>query len=254
LRTELDSLNRRFTDAHPDVQGDQAEHRRLEEQRAQGARVDAQGSRGRERPAGTAIDRNPVSSRLRVSLADTEAQVASLRAKARVLRGAVRAASQRRASGAAGEAEYTQLNRDYEIQKKVYEVLLSRRQSATLGEGVQDFGGTAIPRDRSARVFAGPRASDRHHDDACRFAAALGAGLMAAFVASQLLGTFHDCASPARDHEAADPRHDHDAPVGGRQKAAPPIQHVVSLAVFASLLGAFVVAYAMSGVLARYVA
>ena len=253
LRTELDSLNRRFTDAHPDVQATKRNIDLLEEQRAQELASMRKAAGAAKGPAGTAIDRNPVFQQLRVSLADTEAQVASLRAKLASyeaqyaqLRNAARLVPQ-------VEAEYTQLNRDYEIQKKVYEVLLSRRQSATLGEGVQDFGGTQFRVIDPPRVFADPVPPTRTMMMLVAFAAALGAGLMAAFVASQLLGTFHD----ARSLREITKR-----PILGmitmlQSEAVRRLRRRYSILFaggVASLLGAFVVAYAMSGVLARYVA
>ena len=51
------------------------------------------------------------------------------------------------------EAEFTQLNRDYDVQKKTYESLLSRRESAAMGKDVQDTGGAQF------RVIDPPRVS-----------------------------------------------------------------------------------------------
>ena len=93
------------------------------------------------------------------------------------------------------EAEYTQLNRDYEIQKKTYETLLARKQSATIGEGVQDFGGTQFRVIDPPRVSPEPVPPTRTMLLGLAFVAAIGAGLLAAFVASQLMATFHDARS-----------------------------------------------------------
>ena len=51
------------------------------------------------------------------------------------------------------EAEFAQLNRDYDIQKKTYGDLLARREAATMGVDVQDTGGTQF------RVIDPPRVS-----------------------------------------------------------------------------------------------
>jgi hypothetical protein len=92
------------------------------------------------------------------------------------------------------EAEYAQLNRDYEIQKKTYETLLARRQSATIGEGVQDAGGTHSRGDRPARVSPQPVPPTRVALLALAFAAALAAACRG-LIASELMSTFHDARS-----------------------------------------------------------
>src|SRR5437868_2028346 len=51
------------------------------------------------------------------------------------------------------EAEFTQLNRDYDVQKRTYESLLARRESAAMGKDVQDSGGARF------RVIDPPRVS-----------------------------------------------------------------------------------------------
>ncbi|MCC6198220.1 MAG: chain length-determining protein [Burkholderiales bacterium] len=253
LRAELDNLNRRFTEAHPDVQATKKNIEILEEQRKQELASMRKAAESAKGPTATAVDRNPVFQQLRVSLADTEAQVASLRAKLASyeaqyaqLRNAARLVPQ-------VEAEYTQLNRDYEIQKKVYEVLLARRQSATLGEGVQDFGGTQFRVIDPPRVFSDPVPPTRTMMLLMAFAAALGAGLVAAFVASQLLATFHD----ARSLREITKR-----PILGmitmlQSEALGRLRRRYGMLFaggVAMLLGAFVIVYAMSGVLAKYAA
>src|SRR5690606_36673447 len=90
---------------------------------------------------------------LKISLAEAEANVASSRAKLASyesqyaqLKSSARLVPQ-------VEAEYAQLNRDYDTQKKTYETLLARRESANLGEGVQDAATTQF------RVIDPPRVS-----------------------------------------------------------------------------------------------
>lgn len=195
LRTELDTLTRRFTDEHPDVVATKRNIELLEEQRRQevaALRRAAAATKGSSDPN---VNRNPVFQQLKVSLSDAEASVASLRAKLASyesqyaqMRNAARLVPQ-------VEAEYTQLNRDYEIQKRVYETLLVRKQSATMGEGVQDFGGTQFRVIDPPRVLPEPVPPTRTTLLALAFAAALGAGLLVAFMASQILPTFHDARS-----------------------------------------------------------
>jgi polysaccharide chain length determinant protein (PEP-CTERM system associated) len=192
LRTELDSLSRRFTDAHPDVVQTKRNIEILEEQRKEEIAAIRRAQAAAKGSSEGSVDRNPVYQQLKVNLADAEATVASLRAKVasyeaqyQQLRNSARLVPQ-------VEAEYTQLNRDYEIQKKVYETLLARKQSATIGEGVQDFGGTQFRIIDPPRVLPEPVPPTRFALLGIACALSLGAGLIAAFVASQLLATFHD--------------------------------------------------------------
>ena len=195
LRTELDTLTRRFTDEHPDVVSTKRNIELLEEQRRQeveAMRKAAARRQSRPRPrrsqpgvpaaqgvAGGGRSERGVS--LRAKLSSYEAQYAQLKGAARLVPQV--------------EAEYTQLNRDYDIQKRTYETLLARRQSATIGEGVQDFGGTQF------RVIDPPRVSPQPVPptrtalllDGVRGGA--GGRTGGGFVASQLMPTFHDARS-----------------------------------------------------------
>ena len=76
--------------------------------------------------------------------------------------------------------------------RESYETLLARKQSATIGEGVQDFGGTQFRVIDPPRVVPGPVPPTRTMLLGLAFAAALGAGLLAALIASQVMATFHD--------------------------------------------------------------
>ncbi|MFO1412775.1 MAG: XrtA system polysaccharide chain length determinant [Burkholderiales bacterium] len=190
LRQELDNLTRRFTDEHPDVIQTKRNIELLEEQKRQEIAAIKKATAGK--PGEGNVDRNPVYQQIKVNLADTEATVASLRAKLASyqaqydqLRNAARLVPQ-------VEAEYTQLNRDYEIQKKVYETLLARKQSASIGEGVQDFGGTQFRVIDPPRVAPEPVPPTRSALLGIAFLVSIVAGLLASFIASQLLATFHD--------------------------------------------------------------
>jgi hypothetical protein len=91
------------------------------------------------------------------------------------------------------EAEYAQLNRDYDVNKKNYESLVSRRESATLsGEmqsvvGVSDFRLVDPP-----RVSSRPVSPNRRLLVPMALIAALAAGLLAAYLANEARPTFYD--------------------------------------------------------------
>ncbi len=191
LKADLDGLLRKYTEQHPDVIATRRLIEELEQQRREELKVLQRAASAGGRPV-ESIDRNPVFQRLRFSLAEAEANVASLRAKFSSyesqyaqLRAAARLVPQ-------VEAEYTQLNRDYEIQTKTYETLLARRQSATIGEGVQDAGGTQFRVIDPPRVSPNPVPPTRIGLLGIALVAALAAGIFASFVASQIMPTFHD--------------------------------------------------------------
>jgi polysaccharide chain length determinant protein (PEP-CTERM system associated) len=196
LRTDLDLLRRRFTDDHPDIVNIKRIISQHEEQRSKEveemSKLAATSSGQTPEPSAS---RNPVFQQLKVALASAEANVASLRAtlgsyenqQARLIRTARLVPEQ--------EAEFAQLNRDYDIQKKTYEALLARRESAALGEGVADAGGTRFKVIDPPRVVPQPVFPSRLVLFAVAFAGAVFAGFVASLAASELMPTFHDARS-----------------------------------------------------------
>lgn len=91
------------------------------------------------------------------------------------------------------EAQFAQLNRDYEIDKKNYEALVSRRESATMS-GEMEAGAGAV----EFRLIDPPRVSPRPVSPnrlllfPLTLAVALGAGLFLPFAASQMRPVFFD--------------------------------------------------------------
>ena len=85
-----------------------------------------------------------------------------------------------------------QLTRDYEVQKKTYENLLTRREAGAMGIDVQNAGGAQFRVIDPPRVSPEPVAPNRAALLGLAFAASLGAGLFASLVASQVMPIFHD--------------------------------------------------------------
>ena len=134
-KKQLDDLLRRYTDEHPDVVSTRRTIAQLEAQkrREQEARPQASGGKGRG-PAAT----NPVFQKIRFALAEAEANVASLRVRLAAQQSRldqVRAVASRAPEV---EAELSQLNRDYEVIRKNYELLVARRESAAMGERIDE--------------------------------------------------------------------------------------------------------------------
>ena len=190
-KAKLVEMLRNYTDQHPDVQGTRRVIAALEEQRKEDVQAREKAARAAPKSAESS-DRNPVFQQMRVSLADAEANVASLRARLGAyenqyaqLRTSARLVPQ-------VEAEFAQLNREYDVQKKTYSDLLARREAATMGVDVQDTGGTQFRVIDPPRVSPQPVPPTRLTMLAIAFALALAAGLLASFVASELMPTFHD--------------------------------------------------------------
>jgi len=140
MKRNLDGLLQRYTEDHPDVVGARRVIRELEDHRRR--LVDNYRKAGI--PLIQAASTGPrASEQLKVSLAQAEASVASLRARVgeysfryQQLREMARQAPQY-------EAELAQLNRDYEVNKKNYENLVSRRESANISGDMQAVSGVA---------------------------------------------------------------------------------------------------------------
>ena len=91
------------------------------------------------------------------------------------------------------EAEYTQLNRDYDINKKNYESLVSRRESATMsGEMDASSGGVDFRLIDPPRVSPKPVSPNRLLLLPLTLLLALVAGFFVPFAASQIRPVFFD--------------------------------------------------------------
>ena len=196
----LDDVRRRYTDQHPDVQIDGSTDRpaRGAEEGAVG-RAPKGGSRRRGGPATFApIDRNPVFQQLKISLADAEATLASARAKLAGYEAQYKALKAQAQIVPQIEAEFAQLNRDYDVQKKTYESLLARRESAAMGKDVQDSGGARFRVIDPPRVSPEPVAPRRIWLLVGALLASLASDVAASFFASQVMPIFHDAVRCAR--------------------------------------------------------
>jgi polysaccharide chain length determinant protein (PEP-CTERM system associated) len=132
-RTRLDDFLTRYTDAHPDVINTRRVVKELEAQLdREKAAFKASGGRG----ISAKLVPNRLHQELSVSLADAEARVASL--SARAAEAEIRIAQNRELSKTIPkvEAEFIQLNRDYASNKVNYEQLMTRRASAQMAESM----------------------------------------------------------------------------------------------------------------------
>lgn len=189
LKQSLDELLRRYTDEHPDVVSARRLIAALETERRQA--LEARGKLGPVR-SGSA-DRNPVYQQLKVNLAESEAAVAALRARVADHEARYSRLKERQRLVPEAEAELARLNRDYEVQKRNYEGLVARRESAVMSKELQSAEGIGeIKIIDPPRTSPQPVAPNRAALLPLVLAAALGAGLLASFAVSQLLPTFQD--------------------------------------------------------------
>jgi uncharacterized protein involved in exopolysaccharide biosynthesis len=115
-RKQLDELLRRYTELHPDVVATRRLITRLEEQKA--AEVEAKRRAAQGKPSRSTAQTDPIYQRVKLALAEAEANVASLRFRAgdtQVRLNQLRASVSRIPQV---EVEMAQLTRDYDSVKR----------------------------------------------------------------------------------------------------------------------------------------
>lgn len=189
-KRNLDALLQRFTDQHPDVIGTRRVIKELEEQKR--LEVAARKKAAAAHPT-VAANANPAYQQMKVALTEAEATVASLRVRVAEYDSQYRRAVETIKTAPQLEAELAQLNRDYEVHKKNYDALASRRESASLTGELESTSGVA-----DFRLIDPPRASNKPVAPnrllllPGALLISLVAGLAASFVASQLRPVFFD--------------------------------------------------------------
>ena len=181
LEKNLDVLRLKYTDSYPDVV---AAKRLIEELKAKKAKEAA-----KMRPA-SGLSQNTFYQQMNLSLAEAEADAASMKAR---LQGYQARYAQLKAQAdriPEVEAEYKQLTRNYEVYKKNYDSLLSRRESAKMsGEmeaktDVVDFRVIDPP-----RVPLTPSSPNRPMLNSLVLLGGIAVGIVLAFLRSQIRRT-----------------------------------------------------------------
>lgn len=191
INRNLDSLMQRFTDQHPDVIISRRQLKELEVQKAKEGEALRKVAAASQRPADANV--SLATQELSRMLATAEVQAATLRTRVSEFGSRLAQARDSMKTAPQLETEAAQLNRDYAINRKNYEDLVTRRQSAVMsGElevasGVADFRLIDPP-----RVTPKPVSPNRLAILPLALAAGLGAGLALAFLLSQLRPTFYD--------------------------------------------------------------
>ena len=192
-RKQLDELLRRYTDQHPDVAATRRLIAQLEEQRKQ--EIDARRKVAAQTPPKLSASTNPVFQRIKISLAEGEANIAALRGRLAETEG--RLAQLRAVAGKVPEieAELAQMNRDYDVLRKNYEALVSRREAALLSEDVDSAGLAEFRIIDPPRIAPKPVFPNRFALTFLVLLAALGAGLASSYAMARVFPTFHGVAA-----------------------------------------------------------
>ncbi|MBI5784935.1 MAG: chain length-determining protein [Rhodocyclales bacterium] len=189
-KRSLDGLLQRYTESHPDVVGARRVIRELEEQRQR--LVESYRKAGI--PLTQAVTTGPrASEQIKVSLAQAEANVASLRARVADYSARHRQLREMARRMPEYEAELAQLNRDYEVNKRNYENLISRREQANISGDMQAVAGVADFRlVDPPRVAPGAVSPNRLLLIALSLVVAIGAGIGTMFVSKEVRPCVYD--------------------------------------------------------------
>ncbi len=200
LRKNLDELLRTYTEQHPDVIGtrrvlaeiEKERDKQLEAKKAARAAQAAKLATRQIDPKRSSLDRNPVYQQLKLSLAEAEANTASLRGRVDEIESKL---AQLRATARLKpelEEELTQLNRDYAVQKANYDNLTARRESAMMTSQLEQTASVA-----DFRIIDPPRVSNKPVAPnrllllGGAFLVSIAAGVFGSLVFSQLFPVFH---------------------------------------------------------------
>lgn len=192
-KRHLDMQLQRFTDQHPDV----VSTRRLIEELEVLKRKELQELRKTAMANPPTVANSSLAyQELNRLLATSEVQVASLRARVSEYMARFNRARELMKTAPQIEAEFAQMNRDYDINKKNYGDLVTRRESAALSGDLESAAGVA-----DFRLIDPPRASPKPVAPnrlllmPLALLVALGAGLSTALLASYLRAVFFDARS-----------------------------------------------------------
>jgi polysaccharide chain length determinant protein (PEP-CTERM system associated) len=190
-KKNLDALLQRFTEQHPDIVSTRRLIRELEEQKqkevAELRRTAVAPSPASGKNSNLAYqEMNKVLATSEVQVAALKARVAEYSARYNQARELIRTAPQL-------EAESSRLNRDYAVNKKNYEDLVARRESASISGQLEGAAGVA-----DFRLIDPPRVSPKAVSPnrlvllPMAMLLALAAGGFTAFALSQLRPVFHN--------------------------------------------------------------
>ena len=194
-QARIDQMLLQYTDKHPEIVALRDTIKRLEEEKAQGAKVS---STVAPPTAGSSddmmmrsLDMNPVYQSMKISLSQTEAELAEVRGQISAQEQAIGGLRSRMDAIPQVEAELSQLNRDYHVNKEQYNQLLQRLESARISQRADQSTGDVkfrvIDPPTMPAIASGP---ERTLLSALVLLASLGAGLGFALLLQQIRPVF----------------------------------------------------------------
>ncbi|MFC0384235.1 XrtA system polysaccharide chain length determinant [Muricoccus vinaceus] len=224
LERELREMRLRMTDAHPDV--------RAAQQALAAARAGGGGGGGR-----AVMRANPLHEQLQIRMVDADSQVASLERQMQDANSELERLDAKAREQPEVQAQFTNLDRDYNVLRRNYEELLARRESISLADAAR----TGSDRVKLEVVDPPtvpnlPVSPNRPLLLAGVLVAGLGAGVVLALLLSQLDSGFYTVHDLRRL----------DVPVLGRISAQQPrlAPRVLSTAAFGAACAVLLVAFA----------
>jgi polysaccharide chain length determinant protein (PEP-CTERM system associated) len=137
-QARLDELLLKYTDKHPDVVAARATLEELKTRRE--TELESLRRGDASAVASSGAGNNPVYQSMQLELNKVDVEIAALRRELAQHQGTVAELRQRLNSAPQVEAEYQQLNRDYDVNKAQYTALLESYQKARLGERADNAG------------------------------------------------------------------------------------------------------------------
>lgn len=140
LQSRLDELQLRYTEKHPDVVATKVTLAELEARKAAEVAAMKKAESANAGDNSSQLGKSVVYQQLKLALGEAEATVASLRVRVKDFQGRVEGLRKMVNVVPQVEAELTALNRDYEVNKQNYNQLITRRESARMGESAEQTG------------------------------------------------------------------------------------------------------------------
>ena len=137
LESQLDSLQLRYTEQHPDVKEIQRRLESLTKKRNSEIEEYLSNSTGNDDEY-TPISQNPVIQDIQIQVNQLEGQVASMEVRANNYRNTVKELENKIHTLPEIEAELVQLNRGYDITNKQYQELLNRKEKAMIAQSADE--------------------------------------------------------------------------------------------------------------------